>query len=259
MLRHGERLDRPTFHDRYVALVESGVAIKAELLEGVVYLEGDLEGDLGGDLEGAEEMVSMRRRHGSWHVLVSGLVDRYLIATPGTDGYGNTSTLTDEPSEPQPDVSLVVESDRGGQTTVDENDWVHGLPEMAIEVSISSSRHDRSVKWRVYEAGSVREYVVVDLDAGEVVLFRRRGDRFEEAEPTGDASTPQHRLETLPGFWLDNAAVLTRQTAAAWATLETGLATEEHAAFVRRLAMPRSAGWPPQRSRPPRRFARLTG
>ena len=163
MLRHGERLDRPTFHDRYVALVESGVAIKAELLEGVVYLEGDLEGDLGGDLEGAEEMVSMRRRHGSWHVLVSGLVDRYLIATPGTDGYGNTSTLTDEPSEPQ------------------------------------------------------------------------------------------------PGFWLDNAAVLTRQTAAAWATLETGLATEEHAAFVRRLAMPRSAGWPPQRSRPPRRFARLTG
>ena len=181
MLRHGERLDRPTFHDRYVALVESGVAIKAELLEGIVYLEGDLEGDLGGDLE------------------------------------------------------------------------------VVIEIADASSRHDRTAKRDLYDRMGVCEYVVVDLDAGEVVLFRRRDDRLDEVEPIGDASTPQHRLETLPGFWLDNAAVLTRQTAAAWATLETGLATEEHAAFVRRLAMPRSAGWPPQRSRPPRRFARLTG
>src|SRR4051812_8278168 len=94
----GQRLDQPTFHERYAAMPEE---TRAELVGGVVHMAFPLfEGHGGGDSDLAGWMFHYRR------------------FTPGLRGASNVSTILGEDSEVQPDQQLRVREEFGGLARV---------------------------------------------------------------------------------------------------------------------------------------------
>ena len=218
-LEPGQRLDRATFHARYEAMPPR---TRAELIGGVVYMPSPLRND-----------------HGDTGFYVAGWLAQYLRVTPGMRGSENATVFLDPESEAQPDVSLRVLPEYGGQTRVSEDGYLTGPPEMIVEIARSSRKFDLGEKLRDYERGGVLEYVVVALEPDEVYWFVRRGDRFEPLPPGPDG---RFRSEVYPGLWLDPAALYADDLDRLLGTLERGLATPEHAEFVTRLAARRAAG-----------------
>ena len=105
-LEPGDHLDQPAFHARYREMPED---VKAELIGGVVYMS-----------------AALRRQHGR----SSGLLVRWLGAyeddTPGVEVYDNATTIIGDDSEPQPDASLIIQPECGGQMRVTEEDYLQG-------------------------------------------------------------------------------------------------------------------------------------
>jgi Uma2 family endonuclease len=52
----------------------------------------------------------------------------------------NTTVRLDTKNEPQPDAALMIV--RGGQATVDKDDYIAGPPELAAEIAASSVSYD---------------------------------------------------------------------------------------------------------------------
>ena len=121
---------------------------------------------------------------------------------------------------------------RGGRTH-DLGIYIGGAPELVVEVAASSRSIDLGAKLADYERAGVREYLVVTLDPDDVFWHVRRDDRLVRVPPDADGL---YRSGVFPGLWLDPAALLADDGPALVAALERGLATEEHAAFVARLA-----------------------
>ena len=208
----GQRLDRATFHERYEAMPPG---TRAELVGGVVYMPSPL---------GYE--------HGRRDIEVSYWLGHYKRFTSGVRGAHNATTQFDDYGEPQPDIQLRIPEELGGQSRI-VGGYVVGPPELVVEVSTSSRRHDLGPKRADYERAGVAEYLFVGLDPQEVRWFVRRDHRFEEMTPDMDGV---YRSSIFPGLWLDSRALFAEDTDALIATLERGLATPEHAAFVERLA-----------------------
>lgn len=212
LLFDGQRLGRDEFMRRY-ELTPPG--FKAELIGGIVHVASPLSVP-----------------HGSGSFDVTTWLGLYRARTPGVQGLNDTTTLMDDLGVPQPDSQLRILPECGGQSR-DEGDYVGGAPELVAETARSSRKLDLGGKRDDYERAGVREYVVVALDAKEVHWHVRRGDRLVRIDPDPDGL---HRSAVFPGLWLDPAALLNRDMAGVLTTLERGLATPEHAAFVARLA-----------------------
>ena len=75
--------------------------------------------------------------------------------------------------------------------------------------------------------------MVAATKTGEVYWFIRRRGKFKDLAPSPDGII---RSEIFPGLWLDAAALSRRDQAHVLATLQQGLASQEHATFVARLA-----------------------
>jgi Uma2 family endonuclease len=213
MLEPGDNLDQKTFHARYEAMPKG---VRAELIEGVVYMPSPL-----------------RNPHGRSHGRVMTWLCLYQAATPGTDVVDNATAILGEESEPQPDGSLYILPEYGGQTHEDDEEYLVGAPELIVEVASSSEAIDLHGKRRDYEKAGVREYVVVVLRQKRIVWFVRRGAGFTEMEPAADGI---YRSELFGGLWLDGAALLRADTAAVLQVLQQGLAAPEHARFKAELA-----------------------
>jgi len=211
-LEPGDHLDRATFHARYEAMPPG---IKAELIDGVVYMPSPV-----------------KRRHGKHSKKVLVWLDLYESATPGVEGFDNTTVILSPNAEVQPDSCLVIDAARGGQTR-EADDWIIGAPELVVEVASSSASYDLHSKLREYERAGVREYVVVLVREPEVKWFVKREAGYEPVAPGEGALL---RSEVFPGLWLDPAALLRLDSAALRAALERGLASDEHREFVERLA-----------------------
>jgi Uma2 family endonuclease len=205
-LEAGDHLDQRTFHERYSAMPP---AVRAELIEGIVYMPSPL-----------------RATHGLIHGRVIFWLTLYEVATPGVQVLDNATDILGEESEPQPDASLVF---TGGQTRINEDDYLVGPPELVAEVASSSESIDLHAKKREYERHGVREYVALVVRTSTVRWFIRQGEAFKEhaADPDGIFRSP-----FLPGLWLDPAALLRGDTRRMQEVLNQGLATAEHAAFV---------------------------
>jgi Uma2 family endonuclease len=211
-LENGDRLDQKTFHARYEAMPEG---THAELIGGIVYLSSPL-----------------KRPHGRIHIQATRWLGEYEEATPGTELYDNATNILGAESEPQPDLCLLIASDKGGQTRA-EDDYIVGAPELIVEIASSTEALDLHRKRRDYQEAGVREYVVVVLRQARVLWFVSRGGQFEELAPGDDGI---FRSEVFPGLWLDPAALSRRDAARLREVLQQGLATPEHTAFVARLA-----------------------
>lgn len=211
-LENGDHLDQKTFHERYEAMPED---TRAELIGGIVYMGSPL-----------------KREHGRMHLRLGAWLEAYERETPGVEAYDNATTILGPESEPQPGNSLLIAVAGIGQTR-EEDDYIVGAPELAAEVSSSTEAIDLHTKKRDYQQEGVKEYVVAAVRQKRVFWFVARKGQFEELAAGTDGIL---RSEVFPGLWLDPAALLRLDTKRLLEVLQQGLATPEHAAFVKKLA-----------------------
>jgi Uma2 family endonuclease len=217
-LEAGDHLDQATFHARYEAMPPD---FHAELIGGVVFVPSP-----------------RRLEHGVSHALVMGWLIHYSIATPGTQVWDNTTAILGDDSEPQPDAALIIEPESGGQTSVSEDGYATGPPELIVEVASSSESIDLHAKRRDYEQAGVLEYVVVVLRQRAVRWFVLQDGTYREV---GADASGLFKSSVFPGLWLDAPALLRCDIRQVMATLQHGIETPEHAAFVQQLQARRSA------------------
>ena len=217
-LEPGDRLDRQTFHERYEAMPEG---FRAELVGGTVIVPSPV----------------LHQHSGSHSVLICWL-GQYWASTPGTKAYDNGSLFLSPVSEVQPDGMLLILPELGGRIRL-ENRCIAGSPELVAEVSYSSEAYDLHSKLSVYEEAGVLEYVVILLRERRIAWFVLRDGKFQPQAAVDSV----FRSTVFPGLWLDEAAFLREDMAQVLATLQRGIAQQEHAAFVESLQR-RHAGNP---------------
>jgi Uma2 family endonuclease len=211
-LFEGQRLDQPTFHELYKAMPPG---TRAELIDGVVYMPSPV-----GDA------------HGRAQVPVIVWLDRYAESTPAVEVLDNATTILGWKSEPQPDALLRILRECGGRSYV-EDGYIHGAPDLVVEVSKTTRYIDLRNKLEDYERAGVLEYVVRAIDPDEIFWFRQQQGELVR-QPAGDDGL--YRSTVFPGLWLDPIALLKGDRRRLRAVLDLGCATPEHAAFVAKLA-----------------------
>lgn len=213
-LENGDRLTRAEFERRYQAMPW---VKKAELIGGIVYM-------------GSPVRVLA---HGAPHLALATWAGVYRAGTPGVIGADNPTCRLSEEDEPQPDLALLIDPQRGGQARIAPDDYIEGPPELVAEIASSSASYDLHLKLLAYQKAGVREYIVWRVRERALDWFLLVNQRFESRPSDPDGI---HRSRLFPGLWLDPAALLREDLAAVLATLQRGMATPEHAAFVARLA-----------------------
>jgi Uma2 family endonuclease len=82
-------------------------------------------------------------------------------------------------------------------------DWVHGAPELVIEIASASTRkRDETIKRRLYERFGVSEYWVADPDVERIRVYRRAGDSFARADELARETNDELSTPLLPGLAL---------------------------------------------------------
>jgi Uma2 family endonuclease len=213
-LENGDRLSRSQFEHRYKAMPWLH---KAELIEGVVYMGSPVRSEV----------------HAESHAAIIGWLVVYRSATHGVKVADNGTLRLDADNEPQPDAMLRIDARAGGASWISPDDYVEGAPELVVEVAASSASLDLGDKRTVYRRNGVREYMVWQI-------YDRRVDwwalRDGEYQPLLADDAGVLRSKVFPGLWLDVPALIADNLANLLATLQQGLSSDEHAAFVAQLA-----------------------
>lgn len=209
-LEGGDHLDQRAFHDRYEQMP---TGFRAELIGGVVQVASP-----------------SKTRHGVPDGLLCTWLGVYRGQTPGTEFMPNLTTVLGGDSEVQPDGVLVIAN---GQTRVREDDYLLGPPELVAEVASSTASYDLHSKKRDYERYGVTEYLVIVARQRRVVWFVRENGSFVEMSPDAGGLL---KSRVFPGLWLDAEAFLSNDYAKVLATLQDGVTSEAHAAFLRKLS-----------------------
>ncbi len=210
ILENGDHLTQEEFHRRYE---EYPGDIKAELIGGIVYMASPL-----------------RVPHGAYHPDLSAPFWIYVAATPGAELLDNATIILDDENEPQPDLSLRILSEWGGQTIVTPKEYLQGAPELMAEISHSSRSLDMHEKRTVYQQAGAKEYVVLCIEDEELHWFDFRAGRPIKPDRQGI-----FRSRVFPGLWIDGPALIRRNHQQLLTAIQQGLASREHAAFVKRL------------------------
>lgn len=171
-------------------------------------------------------------RHSRPHSVLSGWLLQYAAATPGCDPGTEGTWLMGEQDVPQPDATLRILPEYGGQSR-DEGEYASGAPELIVEVAASSYSRDLGVKKRLYERVGVREYVIALAAQREVLWHELTAGGFQTLAGDGDGIL---RSRCFPGLWLDPAALWESDLPRVVRVLQQGLATPEHAEFVVQLS-----------------------
>jgi Uma2 family endonuclease len=214
LLCNGDRMKQPEFHRRYETYPAD---VKFELVGGIVYMA-----------------AALRRPHGEYHALLATIFGVYQAGTPAVRTSDNATVILGEESEPQPDLDLRILEEYGGQSRVNEEEYLEGAPELIAEVAYSSRAIDLNQKKEAYQKAGVKEYLVLNLEDHCVQWFQF---------PSGDEIQPNRqgvlRSVVFPGLWLHVQALLDQDGARLIQTVQKGLASRDHAAFVRQLAAQR--------------------
>lgn len=212
-LENGDRLTRAEFERRYEAMPE---VKKAELIDGVVYMPSPA-----------------RVSHGRPHAQLIGWLLNYTIATPHVDLLDNATVRLDMDNEPQPDALLRLDAEHGGRSAVGPDDYVEGPPELVAEIALSSAAYDLHDKMRVYRRNGVQEYLVWQVYDKRVDWWELRDEVYVPL-PADEHGVVRSRV--FPGLWLHAAALLKGDMAQVLATLQQGLQSDEHVAFLKKIA-----------------------
>ena len=212
-LNAGDHLSRAEFERRYQAHPEIK---KAELIEGVVYMASPVR----------------FQQHGSPHFDMISWLGLYQTATPYVIGGDNVTIILDNENEAQPDILLRLAEEVGGKSKVTKGDYIEGPPELIVEIAASSASYDLHDKKRVYARNGVQEYLVLQMYEQRIDWFRLREGVYESLSPDESGTI---RSEVFPGLWLNVPAFWDHNLALLTAVLQQGLATPDHANFVKQL------------------------
>jgi Uma2 family endonuclease len=133
---------------------------------------------------------------------------------------------------PQPDLALKILPEHGGQSSV-SGKYAAGAPELILEVGHSTFAKDSGPKLRLYERSGVREYVTLRPAKRQLTWRELVKGKYHEIEAGADGWL---RSRVFPGLWLDPQALWNNDLPGLSAAVHRGVATEEHAAFLRELA-----------------------
>lgn len=214
VLQPGDSLTREEFERRYHRM--PGLK-KAELIEGIVYMPSPVR----------------IRKHGRPHFVLSNWLGAYEEATPGVIGADNSTVRLDLENEPQPDLILIIEPERGGQCRYSTDDYLEGPPELCVEIAAGSAAYDMHQKKRAYRRNGVREYLLWLTEEKRVIWWELRAGEYKDLQPDAAGIL---KSTVFPGLWLDPAALLSGDRNKVRAVLQQGLATSEHAVFAASLA-----------------------
>lgn len=209
-LESGDRLTRAEFERRYTLHPEIK---KAELIEGVVYVASPLR----------------VKQHGEPHSHIITWLGVYLASTPGLRMADSSTYRLDEDNEPQPDVSMWIDQPVSGGAWIDEDDYLAGAPELLVEVAASTASIDLGDKKRAYQRIGVQEYLVLQVYEQKASWFRLQAGEYQEIPADAQGIW---RSVLFPGLWLDPAKFWAADLSGLIATVQQGLASPEHAAFV---------------------------
>ena len=187
----------------------------AELIDGIVYLASPLGKD-----------------HSLFHLALSGWLDRYVEHTPACQGGIEDTWLMSKHDVPLPDLTLTILPRYGGQSRT-EGQYSAGAPELILEVAVSSTSRDLGVKLRLYEQMGVREYLIAVAAEEKLIWNELTPSGYRTRKPGRDGMI---RSRCFPGLWLDTEALWHLDRTSLSAVLREGIASPEHAAFVKRLA-----------------------
>ncbi|MGB3614986.1 MAG: Uma2 family endonuclease [Elainellaceae cyanobacterium] len=201
-LENGDRLTRREFEQRYAAMPH---VKKADLIEGCVYMASPLHANA----------------HAEPHAQVITWLGVYVASTPGVQILDNPTVRLDSDNEVQPDALLRVKEN--GQSTISDDDYVEGAPELIVEIAASSASIDLHQKRDVYRRNQVQEYLVWRVYDRELDWFQLQDDRYISLQPN-DAGVLCSAV--YPGLWLAPTALLSGDLAKVLATLQQGVSAQ---------------------------------
>ncbi len=159
-------------------------------------------------------LVPARRdERDGFHVLVGGKM--------GSGGFTVASPL-----------DVFVEPDRGGHAFIDGDGYIAGSPELAAEVSASTTRLDLRTKFKVYRRNEIREYLIWHVARKTLDWYVVRNGRYQALPPSRAGFL---QSEIFPGLWLDAKALIRGDLVRVHEVLRQGLQSPEHAQFATRL------------------------
>ncbi len=150
LLDNGFRLAQPEFHRRYELMPE---VKRAELIEGIVFMSSPVS------------FVHARATQA-----VHTWIGTYAVATPGAEAVDNATLILDPDNEFQPDIMLRLDEAHGGKSRLVDK-YLHGAPELIIEVALTSVAQDLHGKFNVYRRLGVPEYLVWQLEQQRMDWF----------------------------------------------------------------------------------------
>jgi Uma2 family endonuclease len=210
-LENGDQLTRFEFEQRYEQMPH---VKKAELIEGIVYMASPLR----------------FTQHGEPHARIMTWLGTYWSATPGIEVGDNCTVRLDAENEPQPDALLRIIVN--GKSTISEDGYVEGAPELIVEIAASTASIDLHDKLKAYRRNQVQEYLVWRVYDGKFDWFRLREGKYIKLQANKKGIICS---EYFPGLWLDQAALLTGDLAHVLSTLQEGLNSPEHQYLVNKL------------------------
>ena len=211
-LESGDHLTRAEFERRYTAM--PGVK-KAELIEGMVIMTSPVS-----------------NTHSKANSVIVWWLVGYAAATPGAEVGENATVRLDLDNEVQPDAHLRLVESASGASRISADGYIEGSPELIVEIAISSASYDYHVKRRVYRRNGVREYLIWRVEDDAIDWFALEDGEYV-ALPADDAGVIRSRV--FPGLWLATRELLAGNLAAVLTTLQQGLQSEAHGAFVAEL------------------------
>lgn len=188
---------------------------RAELIDGIVYMPSPV---------GLE--------HADYQSLLHLWLGNYAMGTPGCRSSMEATWLMGERQTPQPDLTLRILPEYGGQSQV-AGKYACGAPELIIEVAVSSYSRDFGTKKRLYERMSVREYLIAVPNECKLFSFTLTSTGYKSLE--ADAAGILRSL-CFPGLWLDTKSLWDLDLQGVNGVLQQGLATVAHAEFMTQLA-----------------------
>jgi Uma2 family endonuclease len=213
-IENGDRLTRDEFERRYEAMPHLK---KAELIEGVVYVPAALR----------------YRKHGKPHSNIMLWLTTYEASTPHVETADNTTVRLDLDNEPQPDALLRIDEAYGGQSSISDDDYVEGAPELIVEISASTASYDLHDKRKVYRRNGVQEYLVWRVVDRAFDWFSLQSGDYVLLEPDSEGVI---RSRIFPGLDLQIEALLAGNLAEVLAVLQEGMSSDRHQNFIDQLS-----------------------
>src|SRR5262249_23890744 len=153
-----------------------------------------------------------------FHGRMSLWLGTYVIATPGTRLFPTTTWVMTEDDVPQPDIALVIDPHRGGQSRK-EGIYSAGAPELVVEVSVTTTAKDAGAKLRLYERMGVREYLIAKPKKRELVWRVLTKGKYRLLRPDSKGLLRSH---VFPGLWLNPELLWNDDSAALSALIQQG-------------------------------------